>query len=101
MQATKGNDGFLRRQQFILYGLYELPFGKNKMFGSHVGAVTNQIIGGWQLSPSFELLQWFAVYANPWRMSGDSGLGSLLHEWRPDAVPAPDHRRPVHYPPLL
>jgi len=49
--ATKGTDGFLRRQQFIIYGLYELPFGRNKMFGSHVGAVTNQIIGGWQLSP--------------------------------------------------
>jgi hypothetical protein len=50
-QFTKGNDGFLRRQQFIIYGLYELPFGKNKMFGSNVGPITNQIIGGWQLSP--------------------------------------------------
>jgi outer membrane receptor protein involved in Fe transport len=49
--ATKGVDGFLRRQQFIIYGLYELPFGKNKMFGSNVGNITNQIIGGWQLSP--------------------------------------------------
>ena len=48
---TKGNDGFLRRQQVIIYGLYELPFGRNKPFASHVGAVTNQIIGGWQLSP--------------------------------------------------
>lgn len=49
--ATKGNDGFLRRQQFIAYGLYELPFGRNKPFYSHAGAVTNQIVGGWQLSP--------------------------------------------------
>ena len=49
--ATKGNDGFLRRQQLIAYGLYELPFGRNKPFGSHVGGITNQIIGGWQLSP--------------------------------------------------
>src|SRR5438270_9574589 len=49
----------------------------------------------------FELLQRLAVYANPWRMSKYSGLGSLLHEWKPGAVPAPDHRRPVHYPPLL
>jgi hypothetical protein len=49
--AVKGNDGFLRRQQFIAYGLYELPFGRNKPFASNVGAVTNQIIGGWQLSP--------------------------------------------------
>jgi outer membrane receptor protein involved in Fe transport len=48
---TKGNDGFLRRQQLIAYGLYELPFGRNKKFFSHAGGVTNQIIGGWQLSP--------------------------------------------------
>jgi outer membrane receptor protein involved in Fe transport len=48
---TKGTDGFVRRQQVIIYGLYELPFGRNKTFGSNVGAITNQIIGGWQLSP--------------------------------------------------
>ena len=34
--AVKGNDGFVRRQQFILYGLYELPFGRNKVFGTNV-----------------------------------------------------------------
>jgi outer membrane receptor protein involved in Fe transport len=50
-QATKGNDGFLRRQQVIIYGLYELPFGRNKLIGANVGNITNQIIGGWQLSP--------------------------------------------------
>ena len=49
--AVKGNDSFLRRQQIIIYGLYELPFGRNKMFGSNVNGVVNQIIGGWQLSP--------------------------------------------------
>jgi hypothetical protein len=48
---AKGTDGFLRRQQFIIYGLYELPFGKNKLIGANVGNITNQIIGGWQLSP--------------------------------------------------
>jgi hypothetical protein len=49
--AAKGTDGFIRRQQFIIYGLYELPFGRNKTFASHAGPITNQIIGGWQLSP--------------------------------------------------
>jgi outer membrane receptor protein involved in Fe transport len=50
-QVGKGNDGFLRRQQIIIYGLYELPFGRNKLIGSDVGGITNEIIGGWQLSP--------------------------------------------------
>ncbi len=49
--AVKGNDGFVRRQQIILYGLYELPFGRNKAIGSNVNGVVDQIIGGWQLSP--------------------------------------------------
>ena len=49
--AVKGNDGFVRRQQIIIYGLYELPVGKNKLIGGNVNGVVNQIIGGWQLSP--------------------------------------------------
>jgi hypothetical protein len=49
--AVKGRDSQLRQQQIIIYGLYELPFGRNKMFASNVNGVVNQIIGGWQLSP--------------------------------------------------
>jgi outer membrane receptor protein involved in Fe transport len=49
--AVKGRDGALREQQIIVYGLYELPFGRNKMFASNVSGVVNQFIGGWQLSP--------------------------------------------------
>jgi len=49
--AVKGNDGFVRRQQIIMYGLYELPFGRNKPIGGDVSGVVNQFIGGWQLSP--------------------------------------------------
>ena len=49
--VVKGNDDFLRRQQIILYGLYQLPFGKGKTFASNANAVVNQIIGGWEFSP--------------------------------------------------
>jgi outer membrane receptor protein involved in Fe transport len=49
--VLKGNDSFVRRQQIIVYGLYELPFGKNHMIGGNANGVVNQIIGGWQLSP--------------------------------------------------
>jgi outer membrane receptor protein involved in Fe transport len=50
-RAAKGRDSSLRQQQIILYGLYQLPFGRNKMFLSNVNAVVNQIVGGWELSP--------------------------------------------------
>lgn len=49
--AVKGNDGSLRRQQIIVYGLFELPFGKNKAFLNSTNAVVNQIVSGIQISP--------------------------------------------------
>jgi Carboxypeptidase regulatory-like domain/TonB dependent receptor len=40
----------LRNQQLTLFGNYELPFGRNRMFGSGVKSWVNYIIGGYQLS---------------------------------------------------
>jgi hypothetical protein len=51
IRAVKGRDSALRQQQVILYGLYELPFGRNKPFLSDVSPALNYAIGGWQLSP--------------------------------------------------
>jgi outer membrane receptor protein involved in Fe transport len=50
-RAAKGRDSNIRQQQIIIFGLYELPFGRNKMLLSNANAVVNQIVGGWQLSP--------------------------------------------------
>ncbi len=49
--AVYGNAGDLRRQQVIVYGLMELPFGKNKILLGHVNSVVNQVVSGWQISP--------------------------------------------------
>jgi hypothetical protein len=49
--AVRGRDGALRQQQVIGYGLFELPFGKNKRFLSHANGIVNQIVGGFQVSP--------------------------------------------------
>jgi len=37
-------------QQLNINGVYELPFGRGKKFGSNVNSVANAIIGGWQFS---------------------------------------------------
>jgi hypothetical protein len=50
-RATKGRDSNVRQQQIIIYGLYELPFGRQKPFLSDTNAVVNQIVSGWQISP--------------------------------------------------
>jgi hypothetical protein len=37
------------------YAIYELPFGRGKMFGKNANGVVNQVIGGWAVSP---ILSW-------------------------------------------
>jgi hypothetical protein len=49
--AVKGRDDFVREQQIIIYGNYELPFGRNHQFASNVPTYVDEIIGGWQVSP--------------------------------------------------
>ncbi len=50
-KAVRGRDSSLRQQQIIVYGLLELPFGRNHAFLSHSNGIVNQIVGGWQVSP--------------------------------------------------
>jgi outer membrane receptor protein involved in Fe transport len=46
-----GPDDSIRGQQLIVYGVYQLPFGRNQQFYSSAPGWANQIIGGWQISP--------------------------------------------------
>ncbi len=50
-QVVKGRDGALRQQQIIVYGLFQLPFGRNKQFLTHANGFVNQIVGGWEINP--------------------------------------------------
>jgi hypothetical protein len=50
-QVVRGRDGALRQQQIIVYGLFQLPFGKNKQFLGHVNSIVNQAVSGWEISP--------------------------------------------------
>jgi hypothetical protein len=40
----------VRTQQLVLYGSYDLPFGKGKQFGAGVSRAVDYLIGGYQLS---------------------------------------------------
>ncbi len=53
--ATYGPDDSLRTQQFVVYGLYQLPFGKGQMWASDATRWEDEVIGGWQFSP---VLNW-------------------------------------------
>ncbi len=50
--AVWGNDSFIRRNALTGYVLYKLPFGKGQQFLSDVNGVVNQIVGGWEISPT-------------------------------------------------
>ena len=39
-----------RRHILSVSGIYELPYGRGKRFGSGIPAVVNAVVGGWQLS---------------------------------------------------
>ncbi|MBT9331958.1 TonB-dependent receptor domain-containing protein [Paracidobacterium acidisoli] len=49
--AVKVRDPEIREQQIVIFGTYDLPFGKNRMFASNAPRFVDEIIGGWNFSP--------------------------------------------------
>jgi len=49
--AVKGRNNDIREQQEVLYGIYQLPFGRQKKFISSPPTWLNEIVGDWQISP--------------------------------------------------
>jgi hypothetical protein len=50
VNAFRGSSDFDQRHNITADALYELPFGKGKMFGKGVNKVVDAFIGGWQAS---------------------------------------------------
>jgi len=46
----RGDDDWVRRQQLRISYIYELPFGSGRRFLSHLSAVPEAILGGWQIT---------------------------------------------------
>jgi len=53
--VTHGRDSNVRDQQVVLYGSYDLPFGKGKDFLQDANHATDLLVGGWQLSSTMNL----------------------------------------------
>jgi len=53
-------DSFVSRHRFVSYGSYELPFGRERMFGKSVSKWADGVVGGWDLT---------------WNMFAKSGTG--------------------------
>ena len=66
--VTKGRNSSIREQQVIVYGLFELPFGRNHAFYGNANGFVNELIGGWQISPIVTYssgLPFTLSYSNP------------------------------------
>ena len=70
-QAILGNDSNIRRSAFTAYGLWQLPFGKGKIFLNN-GGIVNYLVGGWEYSP---VVQWQSGL--PFTLSYDSCAASV------------------------
>ena len=66
LRADRGNDPGVRRNRFLLTGMYDLPFGQGRHFLSSSNALTNALLGGWALNTIT------LVESGPWETPYDS-----------------------------
>ncbi len=72
---------------FNAYALYDLPFGKGKMFGSTVPTAVNEIIGGWNVSLDSTFRSGFAVTPYDGSYMGSANPASASALTAPSYVP--------------
>lgn len=80
-----GNSDFDVRHRFVFSGIFDIPFGKDRKFGSVASPALNALLGGWQLNGIWTLQTgyWFTPFGvNDSCFCNDGNANSL----RPDAV---------------
>jgi len=45
-----GVDGYVSRHRAVIYGVYDLPFGRKRQYGASMSRWADAIVGGWQTS---------------------------------------------------
>jgi carboxypeptidase family protein len=45
-----GVDGYVSRHRAVVYGIYDLPFGRKRQYGASMSRWADAIVGGWQTS---------------------------------------------------
>jgi hypothetical protein len=96
LKAEYGPVAGTRRNRWISSFVYELPVGRNRMFGSHMNRVTDAVIGGWQLSSIF-LIQ-SGPFLTPYFTGGDpsgTGSGIIGRAQAPDIIGNPSVSNPT------
>ena len=71
----RGNGYYNRRNAFVFAGNYDLPFGRDKLFGSGAPGWLNQIIGGYQLNSTVTIDSGLPFTTNYSQCSNDNDVG--------------------------
>jgi hypothetical protein len=96
LKAEYGPVSGTRRHRWISSFVYQLPVGRGRQFGSNMNAVTNAVIGGWQLSSIF-LIQ-SGPFLTPYFTGGDpsgTGSGIIGRAQAPDIIGNPNISNPT------
>jgi hypothetical protein len=84
LRASRGNSNFDTRHRFVTAALYELPFGKGRLWLNR-GGLVDRLLGGWELSGLFSAQtgHYFTLSVPNARQR----LGStLVGTWYPDRI---------------
>jgi len=89
-KANYSNSNFDIRSAFKGYGIYQLPFGKGRMFLNN-NPIADEIVGGWQLSGTLYL-----ATGTPYSVFGTQNTyqlaGSAFPNWVPGVSTKPANR---------
>jgi hypothetical protein len=86
--ASYGNANFDLRNAFRGYGIYELPFGKNRQF-LNSNSLLDAVVGGWQLATTI-IVQSGQPYSAIMSSSTNSySLGGNNFQWFPNVIGNP------------
>ena len=64
MHNEWGPVGMDTRHNISVTGVYELPFGRGKRFGSNMNAIVNEAVGGWRVSGAQVYYSGFPITAS-------------------------------------
>ena len=83
--ASYSSANFDMRHRWVLSGLWELPFGRGKKFGSDMGKALNLLVGGWQING----ITTFST-GQPFSLGTNNAICGCTGATRPDPVPGQD-----------
>jgi hypothetical protein len=69
-------DAWVSRHRFVFYGVYDLPFGRNKKFGSGISKWADRIAGGWQTT--FQMFAKSGTAFTPYWTCDNCGNGARM-----------------------